>query len=63
MDETLKSLMMIIFGLVCILIALFVYFCPTIIAFNREHHYKWIILGINLIFGATGIGYLVYDRA
>ena len=59
MDETLKSSMMIILGLVCILIAFFVFFCPTIIAFNREHHYKWIILGINLIFGATGIGYLV----
>ncbi|MEI7947212.1 MAG: superinfection immunity protein [bacterium] len=59
MDETLKSSMMIILGLVCILIAFLVFFCPTIIAFNREHHYKWIILGINLIFGATGIGYLV----
>jgi Superinfection immunity protein len=59
MDETLKSLMMIIFGVACILIAFLVFFCPTIIAFNREHHYKWIILGINIIFGATGIGYLV----
>jgi len=59
MDETLKASMMIILGLVCILIAFFLFFCPTIIAFNREHHYKWIILGINLIFGATGIGYLV----
>ena len=59
MDETLKSLMVIIIGLICILIAFFVYFCPTIIAFNRGHHYKWIILGINLILGATGIGYMI----
>ncbi len=41
------------------LIAFFVFFAPTFIAFNREHHYKWIIFGINLIFGVTGIGYLV----
>ena len=31
---------------------------PTIIAFVRNHHYKWVICGINIIFGLTGIGYL-----
>lgn len=40
------------------LLALAVYLLPTIIAFCREHHYKWVICGINLVFGFTGIGYL-----
>ncbi len=59
MDETVKALLQIVLGLIIVLIVFFVFFCPTIIAFNREHHYKWIIFGINLIFGATGIGYLI----
>lgn len=35
------------------------YLIPSIIAFFREHHYKWIILVINIILGATGAGWLV----
>ena len=57
--DALKNLILIVLGLICLVIVFIVFFCPTIIAFNREHHYKWIIFGINLIFGATGIGYLV----
>jgi len=42
-----------------ILVGLAVYFIPIIIAFRRNHHYKWVICGINIIFGLTGIGYLI----
>jgi len=44
--------------LICGLLALVVYLLPTIIAFRRKHHYKWVIFGINAVFGLTGIGYL-----
>lgn len=59
MDEVIKGIAMIILGIILILVFLILFFGPTIIAFKRSHHYKWIIFGINLIFGATGIGYLV----
>ena len=35
------------------------YFVPTIIAYRRDHGYKGIILAINLVLGASGLGYLV----
>jgi hypothetical protein len=35
------------------------YFVPTIIAYRRDHGYKGIILAINLVLGASGIGYLI----
>lgn len=44
--------------LAILLIAFCIYFMPTIIAFNRGHHYRWIIFGINTLFGLTGVGYL-----
>ena len=44
-----------VFGILLILF----YLIPTAIAFYREHHYKWIILAINLILGGTGVGWLV----
>lgn len=44
--------------LICGLVALAAYLLPTIIALRRRHHYKWVIFGINAIFGLTGIGYL-----
>jgi len=43
---------------ICALLALAVYLLPTIIAFRRKHHYMWVICGINVVFGFTGIGYL-----
>jgi len=46
------------FIVICGLLALVVYLLPTIIAFRRKHHYKWVICGINVVFGFTGIGYL-----
>jgi len=46
---------MILVGLIC----LAVFFLPTIIAFSRNHHYKWVVFAINLILGATGVGFLI----
>ena len=33
------------------------FFTPTIIAFNKKHKYRWIILFINVVFGSTLIGW------
>jgi hypothetical protein len=47
-----------VFGVIlAILIALPLYFLPTIFAFRRKHAYKNIIAVINLIFGLTGLGW------
>ena len=36
------------------LLVLIVYFIPTLIGFTRRHHYKFVILGLNII-GFVGI--------
>lgn len=38
------------------LLALVAYLLPTMIAFGRKHHYKWVIFGINVVLGFTGLG-------
>lgn len=48
--------LLIIIAIIAIIVG--IYMIPTIIAFQRNHHYKFIILGINILMGATGIGYL-----
>ena len=55
--EEWTGIIMVATGIVILLVMAFVYFLPTIIAFNRKHHYKWIVFAINLVFGVTGIGY------
>ena len=46
---------------ICILVVIVLggYLLPTIIAFRRDHHYRFIIMGINIVLGVTGIGYVV----
>lgn len=44
------------FIVILFLAALF--FIPTIVAFHREHHYRWIIFGINAVLGITGVGWI-----
>ena len=46
--------LIILFCILCVIL----YFLPSIVAFHRDHHYKWVIFGVNLFFGATGIAYL-----
>ena len=39
-------------------IALTAYLVPSIIAFRRNHVYAWVVLGLNLVFGLTGLVWL-----
>ena len=41
-------------GLVCV-----IYPLPAIVAFSRHHRNRWVILAINLAFGATLIGWVI----
>ena len=50
--------MSVLFWLIALLIT-FVFVLPSVIAFTRRHKYRWIILAINIIFGATGVGWLI----
>jgi hypothetical protein len=49
----------VVLGILAVLVLLLVYGLPTYIAFKRNHHFKWIILAINVILGASGIGWLI----
>jgi hypothetical protein len=49
----------IILGVFAALVLLFVYVLPTYIAFSRQHSFKWIIMAINLVLGASGLGWLI----
>jgi hypothetical protein len=46
-------------GLLFIVVVPLVYLLPTIFAFSRRHRNRWIILAINLAFGATVIGWVL----
>lgn len=52
-----SSIGWIILIIVGILIGLAIYFLPSIIAISKGHKYKWVILAINLVFGASGVGW------
>lgn len=41
-----------------VVILVVVYFLPFLIAYWRQHRYRWLVFVINL-FGASGIGWLV----
>ena len=53
--KALQILLYIILAVVVIAL----YFIPTFIAYRRDHGYKGIIFAINLVLGASGIGYLI----
>lgn len=57
--ENIKELILLAILGVLGLIACVVFALPTSIAMIRKHPYKWIIFGLNMIFGATGIGYFI----
>ncbi|MEI7437447.1 MAG: superinfection immunity protein [bacterium] len=54
----LSSILVVGLLLVIILIALALFGLPTLIAFSRQHRNRWVIAFINIIFGATIIGWL-----
>jgi len=41
-----------------LLVAL-IYIIPTLVAFNRGHRNRWVIMIINIVFGATLLGWLI----
>jgi len=41
-----------------LIVAWFIYIIPSIIAFGRKHPNRWLILVVNVVFGATGLGWL-----
>ena len=41
-----------------LLVAL-IYMIPTLVAFNRGHRNRWVIMIINIVFGATLLGWLI----
>ncbi|GAA0436118.1 superinfection immunity protein [Streptomyces luteireticuli] len=45
------------FAACVVLIAL--YLVPSIVAFNRSHPKRWLVLVINLVFGGTLVGWVV----
>jgi hypothetical protein len=47
----------VIFMVIALLIAGFIYILPTIVAFRRDHPNRWIILVINVAFGGTILGW------
>ena len=59
MEDFVKSIVGVFLWMIIIALAIGGYFAPTIIATLRKHHYKWVIFAITLIFGLSGMGYLV----
>lgn len=46
-------------GIVLLILMLTFYLVPTIVAYRRKHHYRHVILALNVIGGITGIGWAV----
>jgi len=41
------------------LLAVLIYMLPTIVAFNKGHRNRWVIMIINIVFGLTLLGWLI----
>ena len=41
------------------LVIILIYFAPSLVAFGRQHPNRWLILVINLVFGGSGLGWLI----
>lgn len=41
------------------LLSLVVYLLPSLVAFNRGVENRWLVLLINIVFGASAIGWLI----
>lgn len=52
-------LIAVLFWLAAIVGFFWIALLPTIIAFRRRHPHRWLILVINLLFSATGIGWII----
>src|ERR1700712_3530260 len=56
--DTVGFLITLIGMLISAAIAGFIYIIPTLVAFHRNHPNRWLILAINVAFGATIIGWI-----
>jgi len=50
---------LVIFGVVAAVVLASLFFMPTIVAFSRKHRNRWLILVLNLAFGATLVGWVI----
>jgi hypothetical protein len=50
---------MTIFVILFLIASILAYFIPTIVAYSREHHNKFPIFLVNLLFGWTFVGWAV----
>lgn len=55
MEQLITALFLMLVGVVLLV----VFFAPSIVAVYRKHHYLWVIVAINVVGGATGIGWLI----
>ena len=46
-------------GLLLMIVVGLLHFIPAVIAFVRDHQSKWAILAVNLLFGWSGIGWII----
>jgi hypothetical protein len=53
------GIVMVIFGLVLVLVLLFVHFLPSYLAFQRKHPYRLAILLLNIFLGWTLIAWVI----
>jgi len=56
MDSTAAGIVAIV---IAALLLAWLFLLPTYIAFKRQHAFKWIIFAINVVLGASGLGWLV----
>src|SRR5208283_4753303 len=49
----------ILLGAAAVTIAACFFLLPTFIAFKRDHSFKWVIFAINVVLGASGLGWLI----
>lgn len=54
-DDSSAALTLLALGL----LVLIIYFLPTVVAFNRVHPNRWVILALNIFLGSTGIVWLI----
>ena len=53
-----RGLMKALAILIAVIVAICLFLLPTVIAFSRQHRNRFVIMLINIVFGATGLGWI-----
>ena len=53
-----RGLMTALAILIAVIVAICLFLLPTVIAFSRQHRNRFVIMLINIVFGATGLGWI-----